>query len=247
MQYAGIAEFLQTSRHFCQCSRQFVHIEVGVTEEELVAGGWRVFFVVFAEGGEMDALLGKAGGKVGVTALGVEFEDEVEAAVLLDDRRVASEGAGRDGVEDELALAGVEEAHAVDVLFKIAFAEKAGEGELFEVGNGAGIKTELLVKTVGEGWRQHHVADAHGGGKGFGESVHINDAGGSVEALQRGNGATMEAKFAVVVVFDDGAAGLFAGPGEEFVASADGHGDAGGKLVGGADVGDLGLSGAEAA
>ena len=61
---------------------ELIDIEVGVTEEELVAGGWRVFFVVFAKGGEMDALLGKAGGKVGVTALGVEFEDEVEAAVL---------------------------------------------------------------------------------------------------------------------------------------------------------------------
>ena len=144
-------------------------------------------------------------------------------------------------------MAGVEEPHAVDVLFKIPLTEKTGKGELFEVGNGAGIKTELLVKTVGESWRQHHVADAHGGGKGFGKGVHINDAGGSVEALQRGNGTTMEAEFAVVVVFDDGAPGLFAGPGEEFVAPADGHGDAGGKLVGGADVGDLGLSGAEAA
>ena len=230
-----------------KCFWELIDIEIGVAEEELVAGGWWVFFVVFAEGREMDALLGKAGGKVGVTALGVEFENEVEAAVLLDDRRVAGEGAGLDGVENELALAGVEEAHAVDVLFKIAFAEKAGEGELFEVGNGAGIKTELLVKAVGEGWRQHHVADAHSGGKGFGKGVHINDAGGSVKALQRGNRTTMEAKFAVVVVFDDGTAGLFAGPGEEFVASADGHGDAGGKLVGGADVGDLGLSGAEAA
>lgn len=144
---------LQTLRHFFKGFWELIDIEVGVAEEELVAGGWRVFFVVFAEGGEMDALLGKAGGKVGVTALGIEFEDEVEAAVLLDDRRVAGEGAGLDGVENELALAGVEEAHAVDVFFKIAFAEKAGEGELFEVGNGAGIKTELLVKAVGEGWR----------------------------------------------------------------------------------------------
>ena len=66
---------------------------------------------------------------------------------------MAGEGAGLDGVENELALAGVEEPHAVDVFFKIAFAEEAGKGELFEVGNGAGIKTELLVKTVGEGWR----------------------------------------------------------------------------------------------
>ena len=65
---------------------ELIGIEVGVAEEELVAGGWRVFFVVFAEGGEMDALLGKAGGKIGVTAFGIEFEDEVEAAVLLDDR-----------------------------------------------------------------------------------------------------------------------------------------------------------------
>ena len=77
---------LQTLRHFFEGICKLIDIEVGVTEEELVAGDWRVFFVVFAEGGEMDALLGKAGGKVGVTALGIEFEDEVESAVLLDDR-----------------------------------------------------------------------------------------------------------------------------------------------------------------
>lgn len=99
---------LQTLCHFFEGICKLIDIEVGVTEEELVAGDWRVFFVVFAEGGEMDALLGKAGGKVGVTALGIEFEDEVESAVLLDDRRVAGEGAGLDGVENELALAGVE-------------------------------------------------------------------------------------------------------------------------------------------
>lgn len=70
MQYAGIAEFLQTSRHFRQCPRQFVHVEIGVAEEKLVAGGWGVDFVVIGEGGEVDAFLGEAGGEGVVAVLG---------------------------------------------------------------------------------------------------------------------------------------------------------------------------------
>lgn len=61
---------LQIPRYFRQCPRQFVHVEIGVAEEKLVAGGWGVDFVVIGEGGEVDAFLSEAGGEGVVAVLG---------------------------------------------------------------------------------------------------------------------------------------------------------------------------------
>lgn len=220
-----------------------VHVEVGVAEEKLVAGAWGIGFVVVAQGSEVDALFGQAFCKRRVTAVGVQAQEKVQAAVLFDDVAEAGEGTGSDGIEHKLALAGVEEAHAVDVFFKVAFVDEARQGELLKVGDGAGVERKVFIEAVGQRHRQHHVADAHGGRKGFSKGVHVDNAGRSIQALQSWDGPPMKAEFAVVVVFDDGAFIGFAGPGKEFVAAADRHGDAGRELVRWADMGDVGSSG----
>lgn len=61
----------------------------------------------------------------------------------------------------------ITDAHAVDVLFKIALGNEFCERVLLEVRDRARVEPKIFVKCFGERCGQHHVADADGAGKAF--------------------------------------------------------------------------------
>ena len=89
------------------------------------------------------------------------------------------------------------------MLLKVSVLNKICQNELLKIGHRAGIKRQTLVKKVGKMHRQHHVADADGGGDGLGEGVQVDDPLGLVDGEQRGDGTAHEAELAVVVVLHD--------------------------------------------
>ena len=84
--------------------------------------------------------------------------------------------------------------------------------------------------------RQHHVGHAKRCAQAFRERVRVNHAFGRIDALQRGDGSSCQAKLAVVVVLDDIAVRRFGRPAQQLVAAAHAGHDAGGELVRRRDV-----------
>src|SRR5262250_754935 len=78
--------------------------------------------------------------------------------------------------------------------------------------------------------RDYEVAEAHGGKHDGAEAAPEDDDSGTVEALERGDGASGVAVFAVVVVFEDHHADL-ARPLEQREAAAQAHRHAERELV----------------
>ena len=58
--------------------------------------------------------------------------------------------------------------------FKIPVVDQLGENVLHKGGNRAGIKAQLLLIDLYKMLGKHHIADAKGGGNGFGERVQID-------------------------------------------------------------------------
>ena len=102
---------------------------------------------------------------------------------------------------------------------------------VFLLGHRAGIKGQFLVKTVDERFRKYHVADPHGRRERFREGVDVDDAFQNVNVLQSRNRLAGHAELTVIVVFDDIPVRRFGCPAQQLVAPADGHDDAGGKMV----------------
>ena len=58
--------------------------------------------------------------------------------------------------------------------FKIAVLNKSCDNVLLEGGNGAGVKSEALVKSLDKLFGQNHISYAQGRGNGLGEGIKID-------------------------------------------------------------------------
>ena len=78
---------------------------------------------------------------------------------------------------------------------------------------------------------QHHIGNAKSRTKALGERVGIYDALRRIDSLKRGNRTPSQAKLAVVIVFNNVAAGHLGRPTEQFVATTHACHDARGELM----------------
>ena len=167
-------------------------------------------------------------------------EEEVQPRVLLGDVGAGGQRPGAEGRDDRVTLLVVALTHTVQVLFVVAAGEELGQGVLLEGGDGAGVEAQLFPEVGQQRRRQHHEADADGGGDGLGEGVEVDDVPASVDGEQGGDGAAHEAELAVVIILQDAAARRFPRPGQQLLAAGDGHDQAGGIVVTGGDVDHVG-------
>ena len=105
------------------------------------------------------------------------------------------------------AFRAVELAQAAQMALHLPAADVLGQRELLHLGSGLVVVRGARQVALKKLRRQDHVADAHGGEQKLGERADIDDAPPARDALHGGNGARAVAQFAVVVVFDDDAAG----------------------------------------
>ena len=150
-----------------------------------------------------------------------------------------------DDSEDLLAFPPVMAPHPIDMPLEEASLDERSECVLLEHRDRAGVKRQLPVEPLGQFGRQNHVADTDSRSQGFRERIHVDDAPGGIDALKRRQWAALYAEFAVIVVLDDIARGILIGPGQQFIAAADRHRDAGREMVVRADMRDLGTHGFE--
>ena len=168
----------------------------------------------------------------------------MEPGVVFDDTaRLGGERAA-DDFENARSFARIVEAHAVDVAFKITLTEKFRERVLVEGRDGARVKAELFVEAIRERDGERHIADADRRGERFREGVHVDDLIG-IEPEHGNDRATVESKLTVVIVFEDVSFVAFVRPCEEFVAAAEGRGDAGGEMMRRVDMRDVGANALE--
>lgn len=64
--------------------------------------------------------------------------------------------------------------YAVDVPLEVAAVNKFSKNILLKGGDGARIEAEFFLIIFQKLFRKYHVADTHGGGKGFRKGVKIN-------------------------------------------------------------------------
>src|ERR1700688_4662278 len=90
-------------------------------------------------------------------------------------------------------------------------------------------------KAIHEVMREHEIAEAERREENFAEASGEENQAVAVETLERGDGASCVAEFAVVIVFQNQRAG-FASGFEQLEAAGKAHRDSEGKLVTGCDV-----------
>ena len=133
--------------------------------------------------------------------------------------------------EQDIVFFAVQNPHAVKMPFKRAVFHKAAQHQLFEQRYRTMIKGQALLIHGQQRDGQHHITDAHGGGNGFGEGSHINNAVAGVHSLQRRNGASLMLEFAVIIVFNQITLRLFRRPVQQLGAPPHRHDGAGWELV----------------
>ena len=94
-------------------------------------------------------------------------------------------------------------AHLVDMPLEIAVREQSCHNVLFEGGNGAGVKSEPLVKISDELLRQYHISDSQRGGDRFGKRVEIDHVAPRREREKGVLGLGGDRKFGFKIVLDD--------------------------------------------
>ena len=152
-----------------------------------------------------------------------------------------------DQLQDPAPFSAIAQAHAVDVLFKIPPADEGGQGILLKSRDRIGIKGQFPEKAVGKELGQDHIADPDGGGQGFGKGIHIDHFAAGVDTLQGRDRFSVQPEFTVIIILNNITAFLFPGPGQQLISAADGHGDPGREMVGGADMGYIRSAGRQPA
>ena len=161
----------------------------------------------------------------------IDLHQKMQSAVFLRDHHAGGQGAFFDGMKQGVPLPVIVISHPVDVLFQIAFPDKAHEGVLLKVGHRAGIKAHPALKLLGQTAGQYHVTDPHGGGQTFGERVDIDDFLQKIDALQGGDRLSGQTELAVIIVLDDVAGVRAGGPAEKLVAAAHRRDDSRWKMM----------------
>ena len=113
--------------------------------------------------------------------------------------------------------------------------DETGQNVLLQCRDRTGIEAQLLPVAFQQPGRQHQKAEAPRGGNGLGKGVQVNDPAPVIDALQGGDGTTSVAELAVIVILDDGGAGILR-PSQEGLPPGDGGHQSGGVLVVGGDV-----------
>ena len=126
--------------------------------------------------------------------------------------------------------------------FKITVLDKFSERKLLKIRYSTGIKAQFVIKQRCQVRWQQHVADTEGWCQCFGKGVDIDNLFLGINALQWRNRLAEQAEFAVVIIFDDITTAFFCCPAQQFVATADGHNNAGRELVRRADVQNIGTA-----
>ena len=146
------------------------------------------------------------------------------------------------GCQNFVALLAVVVFHFVDMTFKIAFGDKACQRVLLKAGYGAAVKAHGLLIALQKARRQHHVADAQRWYQAFGEGVHVDDTALRILCVQRQDEASGITEFAVVIILDDVALADAVNPFKKLQPACYGHDDAGGEVVGGGKMHDVGTA-----
>ena len=113
--------------------------------------------------------------------------------------------------------------------------DETGQNVLLQRRDRTGIEAQLLPVAFQQPGRQHQKAKTHRGGNGLGKGVQVNDPAPVIDALQGGDGTAGVAELAVIVILDDGGAGILC-PAQKCLPSGDGGHQSGGVLVVGRDV-----------
>ena len=125
--------------------------------------------------------------------------------------------------------------HPGEVTLVVAPGDETGQNVLLQCRDRTGIEAQLLPVAFQQPGRQHQKAEAHGGGNGLGKGVQVNDPPPVVDALQSGDGAAGVAELTVVIVLNDGGAGILR-PAQKRLPPDNGGHQSGGILVVGRNV-----------
>ena len=112
---------------------------------------------------------------------------------------------------------------------------ETGQNVLLQRRDRTGVEAQLLPVALQQPGGQHQKAKAHGGGNGLGKGVQVNNSFPVVDALQGGDGASGVAELTVIVILNDGGAGVLR-PSQKGLPPGDGGHQSGGVLVVGGDV-----------
>ena len=125
--------------------------------------------------------------------------------------------------------------HPGEVTLVVAPGDETGQNVLRQRRDRTGIEAQLLPVAFQQPGRQHQKAKTHRGGNGLGKGVQVNDPPPVVDALQSGDGAAGVAELTVVIVLNDGGAGILR-PAQKRLPPDNGGHQSGGILVVGRNV-----------
>ena len=165
--------------------------------------------------------------------------------VLLD-RRPARERAFPERLQQRLPFLAVEVAHAVHMPLEGARIDEFRQRELFEARYRARIESLLVAVGIHQFGRKHHVADAQRRHHRLRKRVEVDDAIAPVLGEKRERQPPCIAELAVVVVFDDVAAGFLIGPAQHVRTRRGGHHASRGEAIRGRNVHEPRIGSAQA-
>ena len=113
--------------------------------------------------------------------------------------------------------------------------DKPGQNVLLQRRNRTGVEAQFLPVAFQQPGRQHQKAETHRGGNGLGKGVQVNDPAPVIDTLQGGDGTAGVAELAVIVILNDGGAGILC-PAQKSLPPGDGGHQSSGVLVVGGDV-----------
>ena len=164
----------------------------------------------------------------------------MQARVPFLDGELIRQGAVFQQPNDPVAKAFIAPAQSVDVLFKVAPAQKPCQGVLLEAGDRGAVEPQLLLEFLHQRPGQHHVADSDGGRQALGEGVHVDDPAAVIQGLEGRHRVGVEAELTVVIVLDDVAVS-FLRPAQQFQPPPHRRHQSQGEVVVGGTVEDLGV------
>lgn len=140
--------------------------------------------------------------------------------------------------ENEIMFAAVNLSHAVDMLFKISFAQEMREDCLIHAGDSAGIMSaDLFVPFQKFRWKDH-VADTDRRSDCFGKGTDINNTILVIHSLKGRNRLAAVTELTVVVIFDNVTVRSGFCPGKKLDTPTVWHDCAKRKLMGWCDIDD---------
>ena len=148
---------------------------------------------------------------------------------------MAGQRRGPEGADGGGAAVPVFLPHPGEVTLVVAPGDETGQNVLLQRRDRTGIEAQLLPVAFQQPGRQHQKAKTHRGGNGLGKGVQVNDPAPVIDALQGGDGTASVAELAVIVILDDGGAGILC-PSQKGLPPGDGGHQSGGVLVVGGDV-----------